>query len=55
LIHQGICIISTNGCPDTALRNGGFSPDLAVVVDAWPDLPGAMKAGILAMVKAARG
>jgi len=29
-------------------------PDLAAVVDAWPDLPEAIKAGILAMVKAAR-
>jgi hypothetical protein len=27
-------------------------PDLAVVVDAWPDLPEAIKAGILAMIKA---
>jgi hypothetical protein len=27
--------------------------DLAVVVDAWPDLPEAIKAGIMAMVKAA--
>ncbi len=28
-------------------------PDLAAVVEAWPDLPEALKAGILAMVKAA--
>ncbi len=28
-------------------------PDLAAVVAAWPDLPEAIKAGILAMVKAA--
>ena len=28
-------------------------PDLAGVIRAWPDLPGAIKAGILAMVKAA--
>jgi hypothetical protein len=28
-------------------------PDLAAVVDAWPKLPEALKAGILAMVKAA--
>jgi hypothetical protein len=27
-------------------------PDLAAVVDAWPDLPEAIKAGMLAMVKA---
>jgi hypothetical protein len=30
-------------------------PDLAVVVAAWPELPEAIKAGILAMVKAAAG
>ena len=28
----------------------GFPPDLAAVVDAWPELPEALKAGILAMV-----
>jgi hypothetical protein len=31
-----------------------FTHDLAVVVDAWPDLPEAMKAGIVAMVRAVR-
>ncbi|MGO9112708.1 MAG: hypothetical protein ACLP9L_26035 [Thermoguttaceae bacterium] len=29
-----------------------FPPDLAAVVDAWPHLPEAIKAGIVAMVKA---
>jgi len=29
-------------------------PELAVVVDAWPHLSEALKAGIVAMVKAAR-
>jgi hypothetical protein len=29
-------------------------PDLVVVIEAWPELPEAIKAGILAMVKAAR-
>jgi hypothetical protein len=30
-------------------------PDLATVVDAWDRLPEAVKAGIVAMVKAAGG
>ena len=30
-------------------------PDLAAVVAAWPELPEALKAGILAMVKAVPG
>ena len=30
-----------------------FSPDLQALIDAWPALPDAIKAGILAMVKAA--
>jgi hypothetical protein len=35
-------------------QNLDFPPDLAAVYDAWPTLPEALKAGILAMVKAAR-
>ena len=31
-----------------------IDPALALVVDAWPTLPPALKAGIIAMVKAAR-
>jgi len=31
------------------------NPDLAAVVDAWPELPEAIKAGIVAMVRAASG
>ena len=30
------------------------APDLAAVVNAWSDLPEPIRAGILAMVKAAR-
>jgi len=30
-------------------------PDLAAVVAVWPDLPPALRAGIVAMVKAAAG
>jgi hypothetical protein len=32
-----------------------IDPDLAAVVAAWPSLPEAMKAGIVAMVKATSG
>jgi hypothetical protein len=34
---------------------GRFPPDLQALIDAWPALPEARKAGILAMVKAAAG
>jgi hypothetical protein len=30
-----------------------LDPDLAAIVAAWPELPEAIKAGILAMIKAA--
>jgi hypothetical protein len=32
-----------------------FEPDLQVLIDAWPTLPEALRCGILAMVKAAKG
>jgi hypothetical protein len=32
--------------------NRPTDPDLAAIVEAWPGLPEAIKAGILAMVKA---
>ncbi|MEW6358473.1 MAG: hypothetical protein AB1696_19220 [Planctomycetota bacterium] len=32
-----------------------LSPDLKSVVEAWPGLPDAVKVGIVAMVKAAKG
>jgi hypothetical protein len=37
-----------------SLRSNSNDPNLAAVVDAWPKLPEAIKAGFLAMVKAAR-
>jgi hypothetical protein len=41
--------------PDCGPAAALARPDLATVVDAWPKLPEALKAGILAMVKAASG
>jgi hypothetical protein len=37
-----------------AAEIGPSCPDLAAVVDAWPRLLEALKAGIVAMVKAAK-
>ena len=58
----------SKGMPGNSLRQGPSQvaehlpndtcqtdPDLAAVVAAWPELPEAIKAGILAMVKAASG
>lgn len=42
-------------CGALGAQNAPLDPDLAAVVDAWPKLPEAIKAGILAMVKAAGG
>jgi hypothetical protein len=41
--------------PSEAASGPVFSPDLARVVAAWPDLPDAIKAGVLAIVQAAGG
>ena len=38
-------------CGALDAREAPFDPDLAAVVDAWPALPQAIKAGILAMVR----
>jgi len=39
--------------PDLSL-NVTKHPQLADLIRAWPDLPGALRAGILAMVKSAK-
>ena len=39
----------------TGALAGNLSPDLKAVVDAWPSLPDAIRAGIVAMIRAAKG
>ena len=39
----------------SATPNLPTDPELAAVVAAWPDLPPAIRAGVLALVKAAGG
>jgi hypothetical protein len=46
--------LKENGADD-GKRVGKTDPDFALVADAWPTLPAALKAGILAMVKATAG
>src|SRR5262245_21137640 len=41
--------------PEATLRDVPMDPDLALVADAWSALPSAVKAGIMAMVRASRG
>jgi hypothetical protein len=41
-------------CGALAAPEASLDPDLAAVVDAWPTLPAAIKAGILAMIGAAK-
>ena len=38
----------------TATKEAHLDPDLAILIDAWPSLPDAVKAGIVAMAKASR-
>jgi len=40
--------------PDARPQAAQMAPDLAEILDAWPELPEAIRAGILAVVKASR-
>ena len=42
-------------CGAVADQIDQIAPDLQLIIDAWPILPDLVKAGILAMVKAASG
>jgi hypothetical protein len=41
-------------CGARGAQNAPIDPELAAVIDAWPALPAAIKAGILAMIRAAK-
>lgn len=54
----GKCLQKTHLSSERGTKSGTVGDDLANLVDvlkAWPDLPAALRAGILAMVKAAEG
>jgi hypothetical protein len=42
------------GRATTVHQTAHFPPDLQSVIDAWPDLPGAIKATVLALVGASK-
>ena len=52
--NKGVLNQSGAECGALGARDGGSDPDLAAVVEAWPGLPAAIKAGILAMIGAAK-
>jgi hypothetical protein len=43
------------GATESATDTLAIDPDFQEVIDAWPALPETVKAGIMAMVRAARG
>ena len=49
------CDRTENGCARQSALPAQIHPDLALVIDAWDGLPAAIRAGILAMVRAAAG
>ena len=67
MVPQGAAVLKTTSTPaPTPVNTGvsahptppltgnltGIAPDLASILAAWPKLPGAVKVGILAMIKA---
>jgi hypothetical protein len=52
--NSGVGDQSGAKCGALDAREARFDPELAAVIDAWPALPPANKAGILAMIGAAK-
>ena len=56
LEHTGDSTTNSQICEVGDAKNGArliSDPDLATIIDAWNDLPDALKAGILAMIRSA--
>jgi hypothetical protein len=51
--NRGVGVQSGAECGAPDSPKTPFDPELASVVDAWPKLPDAIKAGIVAMIRAA--
>jgi hypothetical protein len=49
---QGVTASAPKPLAQTLARDSQIDPSLARIVEAWPKLPEAVRAGILAMVKA---
>jgi hypothetical protein len=53
--HKKTALLEQGGAESGApiLANLSIAPELAALIDAWPSLPEPIKAGILALVRAA--
>ncbi len=49
---EGTATPSTSSRAQNPGTSGGSDPDLQAVIDAWPTLPEAIQAGVLALVRA---
>ena len=55
LVNQGVSLPGGAKSGALADNSGPADSELAQLITAWPSLPEAIKAGIMAMVKAAKG
>jgi hypothetical protein len=44
----------SSACPKNDPKSAEADPDLAALLDAWPTLPTPIRAGIVAMIRAAK-
>lgn len=51
--NMGFLTTRDHGRDQAPIPDGSFPPDLAELLAAWPALPDAIKAGILAMIRSA--